>query len=273
MMWQRQKNRRYFKPFVLTKWLCLVLLWVRTPVHGDVVYFSTETPPVSGRLIEENPESIIFQIRLANGATKVETFAHKNVSRIIRTINQETLANLKSSSNSDILAYAETLLGVVHDFEAQYCGQELLTELLTREPLENEWKTAIYRLKIRSLPPGLARERLRRQWSQSGVYPETHRDEENETDPWIWYTKRLAAEIKRDWLRALRADRTLSGVNPLESTPVPRAEIQVQIRQTQAKLAIDDPVHHWAGELLAILASDDFTALVALARLEAALQD
>lgn len=249
-------------------WFWLFLGGGLKSVTADVLYFAKDSPPVSGRLIEENEESVTFQIRMPDGSTKIETIPNTEVARIIRTINLETLSDSKNSSNADILAYAETLLAIHQDLEAQHRGQELLTELLKRETLNDEWKYAICRLKLHAMPPGLARERLRRRWIASGWYTESPVDEHDSIDPWQWFATRLSSDTRSEWLRAIRSDRAAIVADRSTQIPVPREELQRHIRQTQSKLVVGDPIHRWTTELLANLASDDLSALVAIARLE-----
>ncbi|MDP1560813.1 MAG: hypothetical protein Q8M16_05405 [Pirellulaceae bacterium] len=240
---------------------------------ADMLYFAKDSPPLAGRLIEEKAESVTFQVRMPDGSTKVETIPHTEVARIIRTINLETLANSHNGSNADILAYAETLLAIHQDLEAQHSGQELLTELLKRDALDDEWKHAICRLKLHAMPPGLARERLRRRWIASGWYMESPADEKDATDSWQWFAARLSPDTKREWLRAIRSDRAAFVADLSTQISVPREELQRNIRQTQTMLVVGDPIHRWTTELLADLTSNDLSALVTIARLEVILPE
>lgn len=266
-----------FPPNDIVKFLLLSMwgLWFWFSLGGglktataDMLYFAKDSPPLSGRLIDENEESVTFQVRMPDGSTKIETIPNTEVARIIRTINLETLANSQNSSNADLFAYAETLLAIHQDLEAQHRGQELLTELLKREALNDEWKHATCRLKLHAMPPGLARERLRRHWIASGWYTESPVDEKDAIDSWQWFSARLSPDTKTEWLRAIRSDRAAIVADLSTQIPVPREELQRNIRQTQSKLVVGDPIHRWTTELLADLASDDLSALVAIARLE-----
>lgn len=256
--------------------LCWGLSGLAASAKGDVLYFTANTPPVSGRLIEEGPSEIVFQTRAANGSVKNEIFLPEKVRRIIRTIHVETLEKLKTSPPTEVLAYAETLLAISHDLEAQVCGQELLTNLLARTDLEGEWKLAVERLQVQSLPPSLARARLQQRARIRGLEVDSP-NWDGRTDQWEWYVQRLSEETRDEWLRAIRADRETTRVPRTESEAeamlVPSTEIRACIQQTQGTLVVGVPLQNWMGELISALDRDDLTALATIARLEVRLNE
>ncbi|MBL8854542.1 MAG: hypothetical protein JNK57_11295 [Planctomycetaceae bacterium] len=269
-MWQRLRANqvRSLVCWAIAFWISVG--WDVNVAPADVLYFASELPPIAGRLIEETAETITFQVRLPNGSTRMETIPHSSVARIIRTINVATLENSQTSTNSDVLAYAEMLLAIHNDLEAQHCGQELLSELGKREALADEWKLAICRLQLQALPPGLARERSRRNWQKTGLdVPKPLETEES----WQWYAVRLSKDVRAEWLRTIRADRAATEAIQANQTPVARTQIQQAILRMQATLVVGSPLHRWTTMLLAELARDDMAALITLTRLETVLSD
>ncbi|MBL8890232.1 MAG: hypothetical protein JNL67_09645 [Planctomycetaceae bacterium] len=241
--------------------------------QADVLYFSSDAPPVSGRLVVEDANGVQFDVRQSSGALTRERFASKDVLRVIRTVTLESRPNLDHGTPSELFSHAENLLAMHHDIEARHEGHEILSKLLKTDNLNESWKKAIYRLRLHSMPPGLARERLRREIIDFGWNTEIMSFADEETEPWLWFVKRLSADNKLKWKLALREDRSSSTDAGQESARVPRAAIERAIRQSQIELVVGDPVQVWMGELLTEMAADDRRALATLARLECVLTE
>lgn len=252
---------------------CWLLVYSVHPCSADVLFFAHDAPPVSGRLVEENANGVQFDVRHVSGAITRESFANKDVLRVIRTVTLESLPNLKNGTPSDLLAHAETLLAIHHDLEAQHEGHAILAKLLEREDLDEVWRRAIYRLRLHALPPGLARERLKQDIFDLGWMTEPMSSAGDEQEPWLWFVTRLSAETKSEWKLAMREDRAKSIDGGQEQAPVPREAIAQRIRKSQAKLVVGDPVQVWMAELLTALDGDDVAALATLARLEVVLAE
>lgn len=265
----------FFKWFAVSCrcFACWLLASSVRPCCADVLYFSNDAPPVSGRLVEENANGVQFEVRHISGVTTRESFANKDVLRVIRTVTMESLPKLENGTPSELLAHAETLLAIHHDLEAQHDGHAILVKLLERENLDETWRRAIFRLRLYALPPGLARERLKQEILSFGWAAESMNSAGDEREPWSWFVNRLSAETKSEWKLAMREDRTKSTDANQEQARVPRDTLAQRIRKTQAKLVVGDPVQVWMSELLAALSSDDVAALATLARLEVVLAE
>lgn len=248
-------------------------------VRGDLLQLADGSPPVAGRLIEENASEVKFQTWDPSGQTPVTTYPAALVQRVIRTVDPATLEQLPEQPPSESLRVAETLLAITQDAAAVACGQGLLRDLLRRDDLEPALRQAVERLQLNSLQPGLARARSQRSLHLAGLRidpAEVH----TATDPWIWYLERVDEAIKAEWREALRQDRQPSvESSPTTSSPttdlpagIPRQHLRAALLRSEQAWPATDPRAAWCRQMQSSLSADDYSALLTLLRLELLLQ-
>ncbi len=248
-------------------WVLLVFLGLSHGVLGDVLYFADGRPAISGVLLEESEAEIVFQIRYANGRLERQQFSPAQVSRVIRTVDQELLRKLREETPLKSFEYAEVLLAITADEEAYFQGQTILRQLLEQESLSDELTAATLRLQLHTLRPGLEFARAMRRWrttfaqsqdlSQSPILS---------VDPWHWYVARLSEDAGQAWREALR--------QPVEGYTVAGrvAVLRQALLKTQAELLPDDVLHDWIEGLIKAMETNEVDALKTILRLELLLE-
>lgn len=248
-------------------------------VRGDLLQLADGSPPVAGRLIEENAREVKFQTWDPSGQAPVTTYPAALVQRVIRTIDPATLEQLPEQPPRESLRVAETLLAITQDAAAVACGQGLLRDLLRRDDLEPAVRQAVERLQLNSLQPGLARARSQRSLHLAGLRIDPA-DVHTATDPWIWYLERVDEAIQAEWREALRQDRRPSLESlPATSSPttdpqagIPRQHLRAALLRSEQAWPATDPRADWCRQMQASLAADDYSALLTILRLELLLQ-
>lgn len=242
---------------------------------GDLLQLADGSPPVAGRLLEENAHEVNFQVWDVAGRQTPTTYPATAVLRVIRTIDPATLEKLPSLPPSETLVVAETLLAITEDAAATASGLGLLRDMLARDDLEPALRQAVERLQVNALRPGLARARWQQAMARSTqqlTLPEAH----DVDDPWVWYLTRLDETTQVAWRQAMQQDRhPASGAasNPTTNmAAIPREQLLQAILRTEQAWPAHAPRTAWCGELRAALAADDYSALVTILRLELLLQ-
>jgi hypothetical protein len=286
--------KRLIKPNTTTLWAwCSVVAmgWGVGSVdaRGDLLQLADGSPPVAGRLIEENSREVKFQTWDPTDRTPVTTYPAALVQRVIRTIDPATLEPLPGQPPSETLRVAETLLAITPDAAAVACGQGLLRDLLQREDLEPAVRRAVERLQADSLRPGLARARSQLALHLAGLRIDPV-EVQTATDPWVWYLERVDEAIKAEWREALRQDREPPAQSPPAQLPpaqspramsspttalpagVPRQHLRAALSRAEQAWPATDPRADWCRQMQASLAVDDYSALLTILRLELLLQ-
>ncbi len=89
------------------------------PCAADILYRHDGSPAMVGKFIQETDRQIIFLEHFKSGATKKQTLFKADVLQLVRTIDDEKLAQLKPESPRAYFEYAEELSAYKLDFVAQ----------------------------------------------------------------------------------------------------------------------------------------------------------
>jgi hypothetical protein len=251
------------------------------PLQGDLLWFSRGSAPVSGLLVEETAEGVTFRLRRADGSTDTRVYPVSEVRRVVRTVDAKQLSDWSQRPAIEGFQVAETWLSITSDQEAQFQGQQLLSHLLTRADLSPELRRAVECLQVASLRPGVRRDRLwRHLLNQTRQQPnaEVPRRLPEAPDAWQWDARRLDSSTRAAWQAAIRQDRQATadldgqGQRGAQGPAVERSRLSAAVQNTRQTLPADHPLLAWVTQVSEALAADDAEALLAMVRLELALE-
>lgn len=176
-----------------------------TPVCGDVLLLSQPDRQVSGILVEQTPERVVFDVRDLKNQVNRQEFRSADVRKLIRTIDPLILNDVENRSSEELFEFAENLVSLAGDQEAYFQAQRILNVLLQRSDVEPGLREAVERLKLVSIGQGLERSRLLRQWIESGrPLPASI----GSSEPILWRIQAISPKDRTQIRDILRASRT-----------------------------------------------------------------
>lgn len=100
-------------------------LWSVCAVNADVIYRRGNNPPLVGKIITESPSEIEFEEIFLSGSSKRRNVFRADTIAVIRTIDNQRLAQLTPGKPADYFEYAEELTAYKQDFVAQQLAVRL----------------------------------------------------------------------------------------------------------------------------------------------------
>jgi len=233
-----------------------VLLLSSTLVQGDMLLLSRPGRQVSGILVQQYDDRIVFDVRDRENKVSRQEFLPADIRKLIRTIDQSILGDIENRSAEDLFTFAENLVSLSADHEAYFQSQRVLDLLLKRSNLAVEFTEAVERLKLVSLRPGLERSRLLSQWIVAG---KSLPNAQLIGDSAAWATGLISDSKRKQLLGVLRSSRAMEN----QGQYVQKALVSLRATATQDDSLVElcDQVDQWCE-------TDSVETRVRLLRLE-----